>query len=118
MKTILTALLCLIEFPRHIMTAHKLRKNGWTPSKDGKWQKQITYGTDNWTLNYSVEGALEEIEKEDKATHWNPGNKVVQDHRDGKVNHDRTNKERKKRGLPVPWEPWMAAQETREADVL
>lgn len=39
---------------------------------------------------------------------WNPWNKVVQDHRDGTIHHDRTNAERAKRGLPVPWTPEMA----------
>jgi hypothetical protein len=34
---------------------------------------------------------------------WNPYNKVVQDHRDGTIHHERTNAERKLRSLPVPW---------------
>jgi hypothetical protein len=36
---------------------------------------------------------------------WNPGNKVVQDHRDGTIIQPDTDIERKKRGLPVPWTP-------------
>ena len=36
---------------------------------------------------------------------WNPWNKVVQDHRDGTVDHALTNIERAKRGLSVPWLP-------------
>ena len=39
---------------------------------------------------------------------WNRYNKVVQDHRDGTIDMNRTNKERAKRGLPVPWTPNMA----------
>lgn len=42
---------------------------------------------------------------------WNPWNKVVQDHRDGTIHHDRTNAERAKRGLPVPWTPEMGDTE-------
>jgi hypothetical protein len=34
---------------------------------------------------------------------WNPWNKVVQDHRDGTIDHEATNAERSKRGLAVPW---------------
>ncbi len=34
---------------------------------------------------------------------WNPFNKVVQDHRDGEIDHEATNRERIARGLPVPW---------------
>lgn len=36
---------------------------------------------------------------------WNPYNQVVQDHRDGTIDHAQTNAERAKRGLPVPWTP-------------
>jgi hypothetical protein len=36
---------------------------------------------------------------------WNPFNKVVQDHRDGTINHVRTEVERRARSLPVPWSP-------------
>ncbi len=39
----------------------------------------------------------------DEPIKWNPGNKVVQDHRDGTIHYERTNIERAKRGLPVPW---------------
>lgn len=41
--------------------------------------------------------------KKDRPIRWNPFNKVVQDHRDGSIYIDRTNRERAKRGLPVPW---------------
>lgn len=34
---------------------------------------------------------------------WNPGNKVVQDHRDETIDALLTNVERAKRGLQVPW---------------
>jgi hypothetical protein len=48
---------------------------------------------------------------------WNPWNKVVQDHRDGTIDHDLTNIERAKRGLPVPWTSAMAGVEVHEAAV-
>lgn len=50
-----------------------------------------------------------------EAIMWNPGNKVVQDHRDGTVYHDLTNNERAARGLPTPWTPEMAEAEKYEA---
>ena len=117
MKTLLVAIFTLITFPEQIIRAIHLRRHGWTRGKDGKWSKQITYGQDSYSLNYSTEGALEEIEKEREATKWNPYNKVVQDHRDGKVDHRKTNHERMRRGLPVPWEPWMAEMEMRGGPV-
>lgn len=49
--------------------------------------------------------------------HWNPGNKVVHDHRDGKIIQPDTDIERAKRGLPVPWSPEYAERETRMADI-
>lgn len=48
---------------------------------------------------------------------WNPYNKVVQDHRDGTIDHAATDRERARRGLPVPWTPEMADVEVREAPV-
>ncbi len=48
---------------------------------------------------------------------WNPFNKVVQDHRDGTIDHDATNRERQARGLPTPWTPKMAETECHEAPV-
>lgn len=48
---------------------------------------------------------------------WNPWNKVVQDHRDGTIHHDRTNEERAKRGLPVPWVPDMGDTEPHEPPI-
>jgi len=50
----------------------------------------------------------------DEAVRWNPWNKVVQDHRDGTIDMERTNEERAKRGLAVPWSPEIADRETRE----
>lgn len=44
---------------------------------------------------------------------WNPFNKVVQDHHDGTIHWKRTNRERKKRGLPVPWTPEIGEREVR-----
>jgi len=49
--------------------------------------------------------------------HWNPFNKVVQDHRDGTIHHEATNIERTKRGLPVPWTSAMADVEVHQAPV-
>lgn len=49
---------------------------------------------------------------------WNPWNKVVQDHRDGKIYHALTNVERAARGLPVPWTPAMADVEVRQPPVI
>lgn len=49
-----------------------------------------------------------------EAIKWNPYNKVVQDHRDGTIDHERTNQERSKRGLPVPWTPEIGDKEVRE----
>ena len=48
---------------------------------------------------------------------WNPYNKVVQDHRDGTIDIEKTNRARKKRGLPVPWTPDMADIEGRQKPV-
>lgn len=48
---------------------------------------------------------------------WNPGNKVVQDHRDGTIILSATDAERAKRGLPTPWTPMMGEYETRMPDV-
>jgi hypothetical protein len=48
---------------------------------------------------------------------WNPYNKVVQDHRDGTIDYQRTEIERKARGLPVPWTPEMADREVHESPV-
>jgi hypothetical protein len=50
----------------------------------------------------------------DEPVKWNPWNKVVQDHRDGTIDHYLTNKERAERGLPVPWTPEMADTELRQ----
>lgn len=49
--------------------------------------------------------------------HWNPGNKVVHDHRNGAIIQPDTDIERAKRGLPVPWTADMAEKETRMPDV-
>ena len=51
------------------------------------------------------------------AVHWNPFNKVVQDHRDGTIHHEATNRERQERGMPTPWTPKMAETEVHEAPV-
>lgn len=48
---------------------------------------------------------------------WNPYNKVVQDHRDGTIDHAATNRERAKRGLPIPWTPAMGHKEVKEAPI-
>ena len=48
---------------------------------------------------------------------WNPFNKVLQDHRDGTIDHDKTNTERAKRGLPVPWTPALADVEVHQAAI-
>ena len=49
--------------------------------------------------------------------HWNPGNKVVHDHRDGSIIQPDTDIERAKRGLPVPWTPAMADIESQQPDI-
>lgn len=49
--------------------------------------------------------------------HWNPGNKVVQDHRCGTIHHELTNIERAKRGLPTPWTPEIADVEVHQRDI-
>lgn len=49
--------------------------------------------------------------------HWNPGNKVVQNHRTGDIIQPDTDIERAKRGLPVPWKPDYAERETRMGDI-
>jgi hypothetical protein len=53
----------------------------------------------------------------DNPVKWNPCNKVVQDHRDGTIKPRLTNRERKLRGLPVPWNPRMGGKEVRERPV-
>lgn len=49
---------------------------------------------------------------------WNPYNKVVQDHRDGTIDHEATNRERAARGLPVPWTPALGDIEVHEKPVI
>ena len=49
---------------------------------------------------------------------WNPWNKVVQDHRDGTIHHDKTNEERAKRGLPTPWHPSFGDTEPFQPPVM
>lgn len=53
----------------------------------------------------------------DNPIKWNPGNKVVQDHRDGTVDVTLTNIERAKRNLPIPWTPEMGEAEVRLPDI-
>lgn len=53
----------------------------------------------------------------DDTVKWNPVNKVVMSHRSGIINGARTNEERAKRGLPVPWHPSMAQKEVAEPPV-
>lgn len=48
---------------------------------------------------------------------WNPGNKIVQDHRTGDIIQPDTDRERAKRGLPVPWTPEIGDIEVRQKDV-
>ena len=49
---------------------------------------------------------------------WNPGNKVVCDHRTGDIIQPDTDLERAKRGLPVPWTPEIGGKEVHERDVV
>jgi len=49
---------------------------------------------------------------------WNPYNKVVLDHRNGTIDLPATNKEREKRGLPVPWTPELGEQEVKLPPVM
>ena len=49
---------------------------------------------------------------------WNPYNKVVQDHRDGTIDYEATDRERAKRGLPIPWTPRIGDKEVREKPVF
>jgi len=53
----------------------------------------------------------------DDTVKWNPANKVVMSHRSGIINAARTNEERAKRNLPVPWHPSMAQKEMAEPPV-
>lgn len=55
---------------------------------------------------------------EKDGTFWNPYNKVVQSHRDGTINDERTNAERSMRGLPTPWSSELADTEVRQAPVF
>lgn len=48
---------------------------------------------------------------------WNPGNKVVCDHRNGSIIQPDTDIERAKRGLPVPWKVDMADREVMMPDI-
>lgn len=59
----------------------------------------------------------EKIMNTDSPIKWNPGNKVVQDHRDGTIDFELTNIERAKRGLPVPWTVEIGYEEARLPDV-
>ena len=60
--------------------------------------------------------AMEALKRwtDDDPIMWNPYNKVVQDHRDGTIHHERTNAERELRGLPTPWTPAIADGEVRQ----
>jgi hypothetical protein len=49
---------------------------------------------------------------------WNRHTKIVQDHRNSKIDLARTNVERAKRGLPVPWYPMLGENESFLPDVL
>lgn len=53
----------------------------------------------------------------DDTVKWNPVNKVVMSHRSGIIHGPRTNEERAKRNLPVPWHPSMAQKEVGEPPV-
>ena len=54
------------------------------------------------------------MKKKDDSIMWNPWNKVVQSHRNGTVDRRKTNKERKKRGLLIPWTPEIGEKEVLE----
>lgn len=45
---------------------------------------------------------------------WNPYNHVVQDHRDGTIQHNATNWVRGKNGMPIPWTPAIAESELKQ----
>lgn len=62
--------------------------------------------------------AVSEQRIPDDSIMWNPYNKVVQSHRTGFIDLDRTNEERSKCGLPVPWTPELGAREVREPPVI
>ena len=53
-----------------------------------------------------------------EAIHWNPWNKVVQDHRDGKIMPTFTNFVRRELGLEVPWTPDLASKEVGEPPIF
>lgn len=119
MRKITNIIAAFFWFPVALFASAYLRYHGWTLNRTtGKWQKTMTYGTDTWTDCHTADGAFEEIQKERESIKWNPWNKVVQDCRTGRVDHRRTNKERKKRGLPTPWHPNMARAEMRKERCL
>lgn len=60
---------------------------------------------------------IDTTKKPGNPIHWNPGNKVVHDHRNGAIIQPDTDQERAKRGLPVPWTPEMAEKETMMPDI-
>lgn len=49
---------------------------------------------------------------------WNPFNKVVLDHRDGRIDRERTDQERALRRLPIPWTPALGDVEARQPPVF
>lgn len=53
----------------------------------------------------------------DQPVQWNPYNKVVQDHRDGKVDIMATNLARRYRKLETPWTPEIADTESKQPPV-
>ncbi len=71
------------------------------------WMRRAAGITDQITTNIGHPEAIK----------WNPFNKVVQDHRDGVIDHRLTNIERAKRGLPVPWTPKLAESEVSEPEI-
>lgn len=49
---------------------------------------------------------------------WNPFNKVVLDHRDGRIDRARTDQERALRRLPIPWTPAIGDVEVHQPPVF
>lgn len=89
-----------------------------------KYDLQLDLGDSDTTRIYNVDSYFcqpnpptPSLVPDPSAVFWNKYNKVVQDHRDGTIDHERTNEERSKRGLPTPWTPEMGEVEHREPPI-
>lgn len=89
--------------------AANMAKEGGAKSPSGKVLKPP-----GWTeapVGQFLYDQTETVHGKTAPVRWNPYNKVVQDHRNGTIDHEWTNRERAARGLPVPWTVEVSQEE-------